>query len=270
MEKDALFLPKAKRDPDEYIKFSNSDMRWIFHPTVGKTHDTWPESSKEDCMHCEEGFTGPPIPIPMSYDPISGKIETMPGVCCGGPCLKGYLVEHTQFNTPLRLAITCRMLVDVFGIDEWCGIAPPRSSLKKHGGPYTAADFRGTPRKQITLARVPPFSPLPILYETVGDPDTRAQQAPALFQDEEEEDQKEVIPEITVYPPPLPTAPPPPPPSTAPPPSTPPPSPAAQSAFPLPPKVPRKRAPRKPKNPPPPLPGQPRKLNPLESIIRKT
>jgi hypothetical protein len=297
MNKSGLFLPESKRDPTEYIRFGSGSMRYVFHPSMHKKCTEWPTSTDEYCLHCEEQFEGPPIPIPTSYDPITGKMETMPGIVCSGPCLKGYLVEHTQFYTPLRLAIACRMLVEVFGIDDWCGTAPPRTSLQRHGGPFTAAHFRGTPSKQVTIARNPPFQCLPIVYETTipsAAPTTdSAQQAPALFEDVVD-DEKEPVPEITVFPPPLPV-------SSLPTPATaasaeplvvhprpssvslppitnapplpaalpPPPQPSPSSLPPLPP--PRKRAPRKPKATPATATTTPtvRKLNPLEALFQK-
>ena len=167
---DGLFVKETKREIEEYIPFGSTyvpdGVKFVHHPQVSKTHVQWPSTTTQSCLHCEEPFEGTPLPIPRSYDLISGKLEADPGVVCCVPCLRGFLIEHLHFDMPLRWAIAQRMLKDVFGLKGPFGVAPPRSALQKHGGPYTAQQFRECTDK-IVVQQSSPFLCLmrPTMYK---------------------------------------------------------------------------------------------------------
>jgi len=157
---DSLFVKPSKREIEEYIPFGSTyvpdGVKFVHHPGLSRTHTEWPTHTEQSCLHCEEPFEGVPLPIPRSYNLVTGKLEADPGVVCCVPCLRGYLIEHLHFDMPLRWAIAQRMLRDVFGLKGPFGVAPPRSALKKHGGPYTAQQFRECTEK-IVVQQSSPF-----------------------------------------------------------------------------------------------------------------
>jgi len=238
-----LFVNPAKREIEEYIPFGSTyvpdGVKFIHHPGLSRTHTEWPKSTDQSCLHCEEPFEGTPLPIPRSYNLVTGKLEADPGVVCCVPCLRGYLIEHLHFDMPLRWAIAQRMLKDVFNLKGPFGVAPPRSALKKHGGPYTAQDFRECTEK-IVVQQSSPFLCLlrPTVYKETPVVVSEAVDVPVPSATDPAPPIPE-FPQLTIEPPPpqqpqqlpLPLPPPPPP-------------------F-LPPKPPRKRRPTKKEKAPP-------------------
>jgi len=197
MDKDEIFVPRTKRDPELYLRFSDGAMRFIYHPTFSplmygkeanlrKTLD-WPQKTDIQCLHCCEPFDTVPVPIPLTYDVETGRIEVAAGVCCCITCLKGHLQESPQFNTPYRLALTKLMAIEVFGVAASVmeRVAPPRIALKKFGGPMTLEEFRVNNIGPVLL-RAAPFICRDMIFEEQRNyEEKKVQQAPAAFGDGE-------------------------------------------------------------------------------------
>lgn len=190
MEKKELFVPETRRDPKLYLRFSDSTIRYIFHPSFSPAAYglalenrpvlDWPEKTDQWCIHDGHPFETRPIPIPISYDAKTGRMEVSAGVCCSGPCLKRYIMDQ-NFLVPLRMAITKLMLSEVFGLPDSVPVAPPRHMLKNFGGPYTLAEFRGA--IHTIHFRAAPFITRDMIFEE-GIQTERQQQAPAVFVDD--------------------------------------------------------------------------------------
>lgn len=110
--------------------------------------ETYPESTDVLCWHCCHSFSGPPIPLPLSYD-TSRDVFRVYGVFCSTRCMAGYSRDNRAI-LPGASNGSIGMAVFQF-ITRWTGHtdpkrihrAPPRCLLKAFGGYMTLDEFRG-------------------------------------------------------------------------------------------------------------------------------
>lgn len=128
----------------------------------------WPIDTDEKltCWHCI--FEIDPqnaIPIPQSYDERTGKY-TVKGVFCSFGCAKRYALEHYNSNTTILLMYLNQMAREVYSFFDPIKPAPPQSSLKRFGGPFTITEFRKfieSKSSQVELCE-PPFVSNVMIY----------------------------------------------------------------------------------------------------------
>ena len=148
----SLFLPS----PGIVLRNVNciTDLKKDSTTSVYHQLRSWDKRESSCCWHCCDPFEWDAYPAPRLFDPTE-MVYHVYGVFCSPACIKGYILEHTSFDRGTHLNTMTKMLRDVYGITEFVKEAPPRIALKKFGGVYDIADFRGM-RNECTIC-TPPF-----------------------------------------------------------------------------------------------------------------
>lgn len=129
----------------------------VYHPL---------ETRAACCWHCCEPLDREPMPIPRLYDAVEGAYYVY-GATCSPECAKAYILEHSSFDRAAQLTTFARMLRDVYAVVDAVTETPPRSCLRRFGGPFE-------PRGARVLCRVsePPFVSYCMVVEEHAPPET--------------------------------------------------------------------------------------------------
>lgn len=115
----------------------------------------WPTSTKVLCWHCCHPFSGPPLPLPVSYD---SKRQTfrVTGTFCSWACIKGYNSESRSYMSQIDATIISLFYKQCTGTMPGLGKArvmpaPPRIALKAFGGSMTLEEFRKCDKNMVIV-----------------------------------------------------------------------------------------------------------------------
>jgi len=156
----------------------NENIAHVYHPVFGKRNDNkWPERTNLACLHCCEGFTTMPIPLPRHYDERR-NLYFVYGVFCSVNCAKAYVIEHETGITTKRMLYLNHMLRFVFGVKRPAKPAPPRLRLARFGGDLSIDQFRNNFHHVLSRQLQPPFVPSVLLFEEIPDKKSRTEATP--------------------------------------------------------------------------------------------
>jgi len=101
----------------------------------------WPTTSKQLCWHCCHAFSGPPLPMPISYDERRDTYNVT-GTFCSWACMKSFNQGSNSHLSSVRGMLITHFRRRCTGKLESIRPAPPREALAAFGGWMTLGEFR--------------------------------------------------------------------------------------------------------------------------------
>lgn len=118
---------------------------------VQPSEGTWPACSSTLCWHCCHPFHGPPLPLPIKYEP-KRKVFHVAGTFCSWGCMKAYNLDSRSYMSHNNTTIITHFHWKVTGTLRGIRPAPPRVALEAFGGTMSIDDFRSCDKALILLA----------------------------------------------------------------------------------------------------------------------
>lgn len=131
------------RDPSSKLIQLNASLSPSHVPLKTRQIDKWPTRTDACCLHCSEPCPATPLPAVQFFDPVSSSYW-ISGYFCRPCCSLAFIQSDSQFNSDrTRCNMWTREVLTKFFKLKATTAAPPRSALKKFGGPLTPAEFYG-------------------------------------------------------------------------------------------------------------------------------
>lgn len=110
----------------------------------------WPVSTTCLCWHCCHPFDGPPLPLPLRYDPKLDRFHVV-GTFCSWACVKAYNMDSSSYMRHVNTTVITLFHKKCTGQLRCLRPAPPRLALKAFGGHMTIEEFRGNDTNLMVL-----------------------------------------------------------------------------------------------------------------------
>lgn len=131
------------RDPSSKLIQLNASLSPSHVPLKTRQIDKWPTRTDACCLHCSEPCPATPLPAVQFFDPVTSSYW-ISGYFCRPCCSLAFIQCDSQFNSDrTRCNMWTREVLTKFFKLKSTTAAPPRSALKKFGGPLTPAEFYG-------------------------------------------------------------------------------------------------------------------------------
>jgi hypothetical protein len=131
------------RDPCSKLIQLNASLSPSHVPLKTRQIDKWPTRTDACCLHCSEPCPATPLPAVQFFDPVTSSYW-ISGYFCRPCCSLAFIQSDSQFNSDrTRCNMWTREVLTKFFKLKSTTAAPPRSALKKFGGPLTTAEFYG-------------------------------------------------------------------------------------------------------------------------------
>ena len=150
----SLFINMSDHTNVRCVRTSSNAMKRVDGALYHNLSESATRAKTISCWHCCEPITGQDLYIPKSYDAneglyyVYGHFDTL-------SCCKGFVLEQARFDKGQQMNILMQMIRDVYGVYDDIIEAPPRTSLRRFGGPFSMEEFLKSPRIVRTLE--PPF-----------------------------------------------------------------------------------------------------------------
>jgi hypothetical protein len=162
-------LNKQRQQEINYSNTNNEKVSYVFLDYLEYNFkQTWPSSTRINCLWCCEEFDHEPYGIPMKKD---GDMFYMFGNFCSPQCAAAYIFDENDNTNELWERYS--LLNFLYGSNnEKINVALPRLALKKFGGPFTIEEWRKKSKcKTYKLIMPPMISIIPTLEEITIDSD---------------------------------------------------------------------------------------------------
>jgi hypothetical protein len=162
-------LSKQRQQEINYSNTNNEKISYIFLDYLEYNFkQTWPSSTRINCLWCCEEFDNEPYGIPMSKQ---GDTFQMFGNFCSPQCAAAYIFDQNDNTNELWERYS--LLNFLYGsAKDKINIALPRLALKKFGGPFTIDEWKKKSKCKCYKVIMPPMiSIIPTLEEITIDSD---------------------------------------------------------------------------------------------------
>ena len=162
-------LNKQRQQEINYSNTNNDKISYVFLDYLEYNFkQSWPSSTRINCLWCCEEFDHEPYGIPMKKD---GDIFYMFGNFCSPQCAAAYIFDENDNTNELWERYS--LLNFLYGSNnDKINVALPRLALKKFGGPFTIEEWRKKSKcKTYKLIMPPMVSIIPTLEEITIDSD---------------------------------------------------------------------------------------------------
>ena len=162
-------LNKQRQQEINYSNTNNEKISYIFLDYLEYNFkQTWPSSTRINCLWCCEEFDNEPYGIPMKKN---GDTFHMFGNFCSPQCAAAYIFDQNDNTNELWERYS--LLNFLYGsATEKINVALPRLALKKFGGPFTLDEWKKKSKCKCYKVIMPPMvSIIPTLEEITIDSD---------------------------------------------------------------------------------------------------
>jgi len=162
-------LNKQRQQEINYSNTNNEKVSYVFLDYLEYNFkQSWPSSTRINCLWCCEEFEHEPYGIPMKKD---GDTFYMFGNFCSPQCAAAYIFDENDNTNELWERYS--LLNFLYGSNnDKINVALPRLALKKFGGPFTIEEWRKKSKcKTYKLIMPPMVSIIPTLEEITIDSD---------------------------------------------------------------------------------------------------
>ena len=162
-------LNKQRQQEINYSNTNNDKVSYVFLDYLEYNFkQSWPSSTRINCLWCCEEFDHEPYGIPMKKE---GDTFYMFGNFCSPQCAAAYIFDENDNTNELWERYSLLNLLYGTG-NEKINVALPRLALKKFGGPFTIDEWRKKSKcKTYKLVMPPMVSIIPTLEEITIDSD---------------------------------------------------------------------------------------------------
>jgi len=162
-------LNKQRQQEINYSNTNNEKISYVFLDYLEYNFkQSWPSSTRINCLWCCEEFDNEPYGIPMRKE---GDTFYMFGNFCCPQCAAAYIFDENDNTNELWERYS--LLNFLYGSNnDKINIALPRLALKKFGGPFTIEEWKKKSKCKTYKVIMPPMvSIIPTLEEITIDSD---------------------------------------------------------------------------------------------------